>query len=76
MSQEDDQIFADIAKAAKDTFGPQTKVELLAERNLEIERLRHRIFELEEFVSACRYAGPDGVEQLRKEAQELLSKKK
>ena len=38
----------------------------------EISRLKERIAELEEFVSACRYAGPDGIEQLKKESQELL----
>ena len=34
-----------------------------------------RIAALEEFVSACRYAGPDRVKQLRLEAQKLFSKK-
>jgi hypothetical protein len=46
--------------------------ESLKERNTQ---LLARIAELEEFLSACRYAGPDGVEQLRAEAQRLLSKK-
>lgn len=38
-------------------------------------RLLQRITELEAFVSACRCASPDGVEQLRREAQALLLKK-
>ena len=42
----------------------------------EISRLKERIADLEEFVSACRYAGPDGIEQLKKEAQELLIRKR
>ena len=39
-------------------------------------RLLQRITELEAFVSACRFVpAPDGVEQLRREAQALLLKK-
>jgi hypothetical protein len=42
----------------------------------EIEQLNARIAELEKFVSACRYPGPDVIEQLRQEAQQLLAKRK
>lgn len=42
--------------------------ERLAEKDAEIERLEKKLIRLLYFVSACRYAGPDGLETLKTEA--------
>ena len=42
----------------------------------DIKRLKVRVAELEEFVSACRYAGPGGLEMLKQDAIRLFAARK
>ena len=42
----------------------------------EITRLKARIAELEQFISACRYAGPGGLDRLKQEATKLVVSRK
>jgi hypothetical protein len=48
----------------------------VAAYEVEVEELRARVALLEEFVSACRYAGPGGLERLKQEATKLCAGRK